>query len=62
MEGVKFSGEENPEDKHDKEGKKERHDTLSGSGRARGVRQLPIIGAFGLLIPLILTVQKSDLL
>ena len=62
MEGVKFSREENPDDKHDKEGKEEGHDTLSGSRRARGVWQVRIIGAFGLLVPLILNVQQSDLL
>jgi hypothetical protein len=62
MEGVKFSREENPEDKHDKEGKEEGHDTLSGSRRARGVNQILINAAFSLLIPLILKVQKSSLL
>jgi hypothetical protein len=62
MEGVKFSREENPEDKHDKEGKQEGHDMLSGSRRARGACQVRLIAAFGLLIPLILDVQKSNLL
>lgn len=62
MEGVKFSREENPEDKHDKEGNEEGHDTVSGSRRARGVCQVRIIGTFGLLIALFLNVQKSDLL
>ena len=62
MEGVKFSREEDPEDKHDKEGEEKGHGTLSGSRRARGGCQVRVIGAFGLLIPLILNVQKSDLL
>jgi hypothetical protein len=62
MEGVKFSREENPEYKHDEEGKEEGNDTLSGSRRARGACQVPITGTFGLLIPLILNVQQSDLL
>jgi hypothetical protein len=57
MEGVKFSREENPQDKHDKEGDEEGHDTLSSSRRARGVCQVRVIGAFGLLIPLIFIVQ-----
>jgi hypothetical protein len=62
MEGVKFSREENPEDKHDEEGKEEGNDALSGSRRARGVCQVPVIVAFSLLISLILNVQRSDLL
>ena len=62
MEGVKFSREENPQDKHDKEGEEEGHDTLSGSRGARGASQVRTMGAFVLLIPLILIVQKSDLL
>jgi hypothetical protein len=62
MKGVKFSRKENPEDKHDKEGKEEGHDPLSGPRKARVVCQVPIIGTFVLLISLILTVQKSELL
>lgn len=44
MKYVKFSGEENPKDKHDKEGKKERIDTVLGS---RNVGRLPFIGGIG---------------
>lgn len=58
MEGVKFPREENPKDKHDEKGKKEGHDTLSGSRGARGMCRLHVIGVFGLLISLILNVQK----
>jgi hypothetical protein len=62
MEGVKFSREENPEDKHDKKGEEEGNDAFFGSRRARGVCQVPVIVAFSLLISLILNVQRSDLL
>jgi hypothetical protein len=62
MEGVKFSGEENPEDEHDKESDEEGGDTPSGSRRARSVCQILTMAAFSLLIALIVIVQKSDLL
>ncbi len=62
MEGIKFSREEDPEDKHDKKGEEEGHDTLSDSRKARGIGLARVISPFGFLISLILNVQQSDLL
>lgn len=62
MECVKFSGQEHPKDKHDKESEEERRYGLSGPRRSGGTGPVRVMGSFGWMIPLIFNVQRYDLL
>ncbi len=60
MKYVKFSGEENPKGKHDKEGKKERIDTVLGSGNVGRLSFIGGIGSTRVPIFLLLSVQPMS--